>query len=375
MIDHYRRMIDDPVRVAAFRRAIEAAVEPGDVVVDLGCAFGNYAVFACRAGAARVYALDAGPIVVAAREVAAANGCDYRIRFLRGRSTDLEVPERGNVVIYEDCPTLVSPSALRTNRDAVERWLVGGARMIPDRARLWAAAVQADEAYAELDRFASSGERVADVDLRSTRHLAFCETTSVQLEESALLTEPAVGAEIDLHPMGEPSVDFWGRLPASRTGIVHGLLLWFEMALAETWLSTGPLTPPIAWKQVLFPLGTPLPVEADAPLDLSLQGGPFGDEMVWRWRVATPGGACGSSNLESMGLDPERLARWDPDTVPEPDEELRVDLTVLQLMDGTRSLGEIAERLAADYGERFGRAEDLQRRILEVARREQGRGT
>ena len=45
----------------------------------------------------------------------------------------------------------------------------------------------------------------------------------------------------------------------------------------------------------------------------------------------------------------------------------------LRLMNGSSSLGEIAERMLAGFGERFGRAEDLRRRVLEVVRREQGR--
>jgi len=59
--------------------------------------------------------------------------------------------------------------------------------------------------------------------------------------------------------------------------------------------------------------------------------------------------------------------------VPELDREQQFDLAVLRLMDGSSSLGEIAERVMADSSERFGRAEDLQRRVLEVVRREQGR--
>lgn len=110
MIRRYRAMIDDPVRLAAFQDAITQVVRPGDVVVDLGCAMGNFSVFACRAGARRVYAVEASPIIEVAREVVRANGFSNRVRFLPGLSTAIDVPERAQVVIFEDYPaTLLSP--------------------------------------------------------------------------------------------------------------------------------------------------------------------------------------------------------------------------------------------------------------------------
>src|SRR5205823_458687 len=58
MIEHYRQLIDDPVRLGAFQRAIAGVVRPGDVVADIGCGLGTYAIFAARAGARRVFAVE-----------------------------------------------------------------------------------------------------------------------------------------------------------------------------------------------------------------------------------------------------------------------------------------------------------------------------
>jgi len=377
VIGHYRRMIDDPVRIAAFERAIRAAVRPGTVVVDLGCAFGNYAVLACLAGARKVYAVEAGAVAGVARQVAQANGFGDRIEVLRGLSTELDPPERADVVVYEDYPgALISPAAARTNRDAVERWLVPGGRMIPQRGRLWVAPVEAREIHAELDRFRDSGERVGGVDIAPTRRLAFSETVPVHLTQDALLTEPQLAAEIGLQPLGDPGLHFDTDAKTTRPGTIHGLLLWFEMELAGEWLSSGPLAPPIAWRQVLFPIESPVAVEAGQELRLTLDGGAFGDEMVWRWGVETDEESRSADNLESASLDPERLARWDPDRVPRRSPEHELELAVLELIDGRRSLERIASELEERFPGRFVSSELARRRVLEVLERStrSGRG-
>ena len=70
MLEEHRVYLSDRVRLAAFRRAIRAKVRPGMVVLDLGAGTGILGLMALRAGAARVYAVKARPVLQAAREQA-----------------------------------------------------------------------------------------------------------------------------------------------------------------------------------------------------------------------------------------------------------------------------------------------------------------
>ena len=71
----------------SFLRAILKAVEPGDVVLDIGSGTGVLAYFACMAGAKRVFAVEQDPLVGLAQAISKQNGFDDRVVFLYGQPT------------------------------------------------------------------------------------------------------------------------------------------------------------------------------------------------------------------------------------------------------------------------------------------------
>ena len=88
----HRTMICDRVRTEAFRRAIDSVVRPGDIVLDVGAGSGILSVFAARAGAARVYAVEQTSVAVLAQELAAANGVAEIVQVIHGDVMDIELP-------------------------------------------------------------------------------------------------------------------------------------------------------------------------------------------------------------------------------------------------------------------------------------------
>ncbi len=287
MIEHYRKLLDDPVRQAAFQKAITRAVSPGDVVVDLGCGLGNFSVYACRAGATRVYAVEAASIIGVAKEVVEANGFGDRVTFLHGRSTSLEVPERSDVAIFEDFSTvLVSPDVVRTVSDAVGRWLKPDGVLVPPRGRIWVAPVEDAPGHRELDRFAWTGDRVFDVDVSPSRRATFATSHPRHLTAGALLAEPTQAGEVNLARLSSAELKVEASVEVTRMAAIHGLLLWFDLDVGGEWLRMGPLGPESAWPQMLFPFSDPPLAAAGQAVELALEAGQFGRERVWSWRVA-----------------------------------------------------------------------------------------
>ena len=124
---------------------------PGDVVVDVGTGTGLLAYFACQAGAARVFAIEEGPVVNLAREIATVNGFADRVEFFNDRSYRVELPERADVLISETLWNFgVGEGMVGFLADARLRFLKPGARAIPAGVDLHISPVQVDRVYAML---------------------------------------------------------------------------------------------------------------------------------------------------------------------------------------------------------------------------------
>src|SRR5688500_16267123 len=100
-IADYGLMIADKIRMAAFSAAMRRAITPDSVVIDIGTGTGIFALLACRFGARRVYAIEPSDVIHVAGEIAAANGFARRIEFIQAVSTEIDLPERGDVIVAD----------------------------------------------------------------------------------------------------------------------------------------------------------------------------------------------------------------------------------------------------------------------------------
>ena len=132
---YYQDMLSDERRMVRYREAIEAVVQPGDVVVDLGTGLGVLAIMAARAGAEHVYAVDVRPHVMPfAERIIAANGLSERISLISSDAMDLELSQQVDVIVNE----LIGDFGTDENiyecvRSVADRYLKSGGRILPSR--------------------------------------------------------------------------------------------------------------------------------------------------------------------------------------------------------------------------------------------------
>src|SRR5437763_857369 len=101
MIDYHRELLADEARTNVYRQAIRRHVTSESVVLDLGTGSGILALFACEAGARRVFAVEerssSGMAAFLARHLRFSD----RIEVIHERSTNVRLPEPADLLVTE----------------------------------------------------------------------------------------------------------------------------------------------------------------------------------------------------------------------------------------------------------------------------------
>ena len=101
-------------------------------MLDIGTGSGVLAVAAARAGARRVYAVEASDIAEVAERVFAANGVTDTVTLVPGWSREIELPEPADLLVAEIIGNEpLEEEILETTLDARRRLLKPDARLIP----------------------------------------------------------------------------------------------------------------------------------------------------------------------------------------------------------------------------------------------------
>ena len=233
------RMLADETRTTAFLKAILSVVATGDVVVDLGTGSGVLAVAAAKAGAQRVYAIEQGSIAAIAERVFESNGVADRVELVRGRSLDIVLPERADVLVSEivgDDP--LSERLLESIVDARSRFLRDGGRLIPRGLRIVGLPVEMDETL----RLRKGVFCEAVARWRTLYGIDFSPLMDEALRPVEVMPQHQSGwrpsapsielADIDLSEIVSTSLDVSSELTLTAPAVIDGLLVAFELDLA-----------------------------------------------------------------------------------------------------------------------------------------------
>lgn len=244
-------LLNDRQRTASFLRAIQEVVRPGDVVVDIGTGTGVLAVAAARAGAAQVYAIEAGAMADVAQAVFALNAVSERITLLRDWSTRVELPQRADVLISEIIGSdPFVERVLPVLHDARQRFLKPEARFLPASLKVWGLPVtlppgRLAEHMVMPEALASWNDwygidftpllRMPPPTTKPLRNFKTQDTASWPR-----LSAPLLLAEVDFATFQDTTVERVVTAPVTQAGYVNGLALFFELQLGSHVLSTRP---------------------------------------------------------------------------------------------------------------------------------------
>lgn len=135
----HEEMLKDNVRTETYRKAIEGncADFKDKIVLDIGCGTGILSIFAARAGAKHVYAIENAEIAVFAREIIKQNGLEDKITIIKGLMEEIVLPVKEVDIIISEWMgyALLYESMLDCVLWARDKYLnKKTGKMLPDRA-------------------------------------------------------------------------------------------------------------------------------------------------------------------------------------------------------------------------------------------------
>ena len=250
-LKEYRTMMLDPVRMDAYRRAIQLRC-PGKVVCEIGTGLGPLSLMALQAGAKRVYGIevDAESLSLATKVLRDNGFGPDQFVPVCGLSTEVNLPERAEVIVSETLDSAgIGENTAHFMADAKRRFLAEGGCFLPERLDCYvalASPLQHDAHLQQWDEGLSSMGLDYSAVLSTLRHTQ--QIVSVSKEE--LFSDWIPWQQI---AFADPSTfrPLAGVVAeASREGSITGIAMAFEAILAPgVRLRTFPGDPQTHWKQ------------------------------------------------------------------------------------------------------------------------------
>lgn len=251
-------MLIDDARTLAFEEAIRAIVRPGDRVVDVGTGSGILAMFAARAGAGQVQALEVTAMADWAERLAARNGLGNMqvvrgdaAAFDAGGPVDVLIGEFAGMWLLEEWRHYAAFAQVR------DRWLKPGGSVIPRAAGLFLSAVDSRKLHFErgwgffdqpvygfdFSEILSSGAH------RPARYILSAEWKSLVATQEIARFDFLRGSERDYIFTTDTT------FPYPVEGMFHGFIGHFTLDMAPGQiLSTSCGAKETSWHQSYFPM-------------------------------------------------------------------------------------------------------------------------
>ncbi|KAI4877009.1 hypothetical protein NFI96_019728, partial [Prochilodus magdalenae] len=277
----HEEMLKDKVRTESYRDFIcgNPDVFKDKVVLDVGCGTGILSMFAARSGAKKVIAVDQSEIIYQAMDIVRSNHLENTITLIKGRIEDVDLPvEKVDIIISEwmlhtnvlEGYFLLFESMLDSVLVARDLYLAEGGSVYPDRCNISLAAVGDTEKH--RDRIAYWDD-VYGFKMECMKKAVIPEAVVEVLKPETVISEPAVIQTLDCNAVTiselEFASDFTLKITVSThcTAVVGYFDIFFDTGCTnKVMFSTSPHCTKTHWKQTVFLLEDPIPVQSGRTL-------------------------------------------------------------------------------------------------------------
>jgi len=258
----HEEMLKDEVRMRSYRNSIlnNKHLFKDKVVLDVGCGTGIMSMFAAKAGAKKVYGIDASDIAIQAQQIVKDNKLDDVVTIIKGKVEEVEIPGVGkggiDIIVSEWMGyCLLYESMLPTVLFARDKWLVPNGVILPDISYIYLVAIE-DGDYKE-DKI-NFWENVQGFDMSCIRKSALQEPLVDTVDPKQIISSSSKLMTIDTNTVKKEELDFKApfRLVATRDDYCHALVAYFDIDFARCHkkisFTTGPGGQYTHWKQTVF---------------------------------------------------------------------------------------------------------------------------
>eukprot|EP00834_Sanchytrium_tribonematis_P007275 NODE_636_length_5161_cov_0.504544.p2 type:complete len:366 gc:universal NODE_636_length_5161_cov_0.504544:2446-3543(+) len=310
----HEEMLKDEVRTNSYRKAImfNKHLFQNKVVLDVGCGTGILSMFASKAGARKVYAVDNANIIFQAEQIMKNNGFT-NIECIKGKMEEIELPEKVDIIISEWMGYfLLYESMMPTVLYARDKFLNEDGLILPDRCTMEIAMIEDAEYKDEKIDF---WDDVYGFDYSCLKPIVLREPLVDTVNANAVSTKSCTMMDINLYTVTAEDlkdINLKFKIHATRNDMAHAFVVWFDTFFQldkEISFSTSPFAKYTHWKQSILYTKEPMALLKDDVIEGTIHIEPSkksGRDLLisgkWDWQGAGKArmGDAWSSDYASM---------------------------------------------------------------------------